>query len=207
MLNNHIAHLSPCLEKWILNSKKCPVCNVEFHPLIMKKFQEIIEMNAKKEKEKKQKEQEQKAISNSLKMLEEAEQKVKILEKLEQSQKLMNENKITASLDILFDILDHHDPKNLDAMFLIGKAHFLNNRYDLAISDLMKLVKIEFSYPYAFYYLGKSFHNIGLNDKAKWAYERSIITMNKIMESAKTPEQIENCQKIVNEVSNILKIL
>ena len=42
----------------------------------------------------------------------------------------------------------------------------------MAINSLFKLVKEKFDYPDAFLYLGKSYEALGLEDKAKWAYDR-----------------------------------
>ncbi|MFX0057593.1 MAG: tol-pal system YbgF family protein [Candidatus Hodarchaeota archaeon] len=56
--------------------------------------------------------------------------------------------------------------------FLRGKINYLLGRYDLAISQLFKLVKEKYDYQDGFLYLGKAYEALGLSDKAKWAYER-----------------------------------
>ena len=57
-------------------------------------------------------------------------------------------------------------------MFLKGKMNFLRGRYDMAINHLFKLVKEKFDYPDAFLFLGKAYKEIGLDDKAQWAFDR-----------------------------------
>jgi hypothetical protein len=42
----------------------------------------------------------------------------------------------------------------------------------MAIGHLFKLVKEKYDYPEAFLYLGKSYQELGLEDKAKWAFDR-----------------------------------
>jgi len=48
----------------------------------------------------------------------------------------------------------------------------MRGRYDLAINQLFKLIKEKYDYPEGFLYLGKAYEALGLEDKAKWAYER-----------------------------------
>jgi len=59
-----------------------------------------------------------------------------------------------------------------NTLFLKGKINYMRGRYDLAISQLFKLVKEKYNYPDGFLYLGKAYEALGLDDKAKWAYER-----------------------------------
>ena len=47
----------------------------------------------------------------------------------------------------------------------------------------MKLVKIDFNYPLAFYYLGLNYEEMGLLDKVKWAYDRSLLQIEKLSET------------------------
>ena len=54
-----------------------------------------------------------------------------------------------------------------------GKVYFAMEKYDLAINNLFKLVKNHnFEFPDAFLYFGTAYQAIGLEDKAKWAFDR-----------------------------------
>ena len=64
------------------------------------------------------------------------------------------------------------EERNLNTLFLLGKANYLKGRYDLSINFLFKLVKSSYDYPDGFLYLGKAYEKLGLHDKAKWAFER-----------------------------------
>ncbi|MHA1234564.1 MAG: tetratricopeptide repeat protein, partial [Promethearchaeota archaeon] len=62
--------------------------------------------------------------------------------------------------------------KGQDILFLKGKINYMRGRYDLAINQLFKLVKEKYDHPDGFLFLGKAYEALGLDDKAKWAYER-----------------------------------
>lgn len=64
------------------------------------------------------------------------------------------------------------DFKAKKALFLKGKINYLKGRFDLAINHLFRLVKEDFEYPDGFLYLGRAYEQLGLPDKARWAYER-----------------------------------
>ncbi len=131
-----------------------------------------------------------------------------VIDKLNRAKKLLLEQKFTASLNILFDVLDHDDPNNEDAKFLLGKVYFLSGRFDLSINTLMRLVKKYYNYPLAFYYLGKSFESVGLDDKALWAYQRSHRNLKEILEeSDKDALSKSKLRNVFEEVVNILKKL
>ncbi len=124
----------------------CPVCSDEYPQNIIDQFKDYKEQ---KEKEK------QEALNKELEK--------ETLKKMEEA------------VDILFDEYKENDvsEKNLNIMFLLGKANFLKGRYDLTITFLFKLVKIQFDFPDAFLYLGKAYEKLNLHDKAKWAFDRA----------------------------------
>lgn len=202
--SGHVVHIEPCLANWILSSDKCPVCNNEYNQSILSKFETLIQEY--KEREQRKIQEKQMASKTSTNQTDERAQAIQ--EKLQRAQKLIDEERYVPSLNILFDILDNDDPKSDNAFFLIGKAHFYLGRFDLAVSNLMRLVKIKFDYPLAFYYLGKSFENLGLAEKAKWAYERSNNTLKKLLEDPNYSDASkEKYQQIIEEVAYLLKVL
>ncbi|MCP4760556.1 MAG: hypothetical protein GY870_02170 [archaeon] len=200
--NSHPVHLEPCLKQWLLSADKCPVCNTAYHPDVLAMFKGFIDA-AKAEEEHKKQEEIAAAERETQQMFE---RDPVIEDKLIRANRLIESRNFSSALNILFDVLDNDDSKNRDAMFLIGKAHFHNNKFDLAVSNLMKLVKIEFSYPLGFYYLGKSFESIGLGEKAKWAYDRSISNLSKLVtDPNQPPEWIQVYSKLIEEVKFILE--
>ena len=201
--NGHIVHIEPCLKFWLLQSKTCPVCNTEYDPLLLANFQSFIDETKKQEAERKQNEA---AIAQSLADIRSSEKNTDVIDKLSRAKKLIEEKKYPAALNVLFDLLDNNDPNNMNALFLIGKAQFFNLRYDLAISNLMKVVKNKFEFPFAFYYLGKSFQEVGLPDKAKWAFERAIINTNKLILSGEKDLEYDP-KEILKEINSLMKSL
>ena len=164
--NGHFLHIDPCLKMWLLNSDTCPVCNAHYSHQILEKHSKKSQIEEILPPEEPHNEQE----------LEEC---IVVIDKLNRAKKLLLEQKFNASLNIIFDILDHDDPNNVDAKFLMGKVYFLSGRFDLSINTLMRLVKKHYEYPLAFYYLGKNFESVGLDDKALWAYQRSFQNLHR----------------------------
>ncbi len=190
--NGHFLHIDPCLKMWLLNSETCPVCNARY-------TQQILDKHSKKSQIDELLPPEVPHDEN------EVEECMVVLDKLNRAKKLLLEQKYDASLNIIFDILDHDDPNNVDAKFLMGKVYFLSGRFDLSINTLMRLVKRHFEYPLAFYYLGKNFESVGLDDKALWAYQRSFGNLSKIIKtSSKESLTKSKLTNIYNEVANIL---
>ncbi|MHA1819678.1 MAG: hypothetical protein ACTSU2_04375 [Promethearchaeota archaeon] len=200
-LNGHAVHLDPCLKNWIIHSEKCPLCNGDYDPNVINYFKDYIEQ-VKKEQEIKAKAKE---IAQSEPELDE--RKVKIKELLVLASELIKGGKYVEALDKLYEIIDNYDKKDLDALFLIGKANFLRGRYDLAINNFMKLVKMKFDYPLAFYYLGRSYLSLGLPDKTKWAYERGLRTLRKALQEDKELSEDDKIiyQGSIEEMESFLK--
>ena len=167
--NGHLAH-TDCLKEWILHSSNCPLCREPYPNQVIDQFKEFIN---RKETEK------QAAIENELKQeelkkMEQVASKITFLKFLESIEILINENEYEYALSRL----DLHNNGSAsiqnghDILFLKGKINYLRERYDLAINQLFKLVKEKYDYPEGFLYLGKAYEALGLEDKAKWAYER-----------------------------------
>ncbi len=190
--NDHHIHIEPCLKMWLMSSESCPVCNAKYVGQILEKYSKKTQIEQILPVEEPHNE-------------EEIEECVIIIDKLNRAKKLMLEQKYAASLNLLFDILDHDDPNNPDAKFLLGKAYFLSGRTDLSINTLMRLVKKHYSYPLAFYYLGKNFESIGLKDKALWAYERSRENLKQIIESPN--QDALHKSKLFNVLEEVVHII
>lgn len=203
--NEHVTHIEPCLVNWLEHSENCPVCGTKYSDFVLSQFKSIADH---KKKEREEREQQERAMEEALMAVEE-EQKMEaqnqIADKLSRAEMLMNKERFPPALNILYDVLDNDDPDNLKARFLIGKAHFMNHRFDLAVSNLMKLVKIDFHYPLAFYYIGKSFDKLGLMDKVQWAFERSRNSLEKHISEGNLDEQsIERFKKLIQEINGYL---
>lgn len=167
--NGHPAH-TDCLKEWLLHSSNCPLCREPYSNGLLDKFKDFIKL---REDEKLA------TLDNELKIEE--------LKKMDEVTSKMIFLKFIESIDILiseqeYDYalsrLELHEDANLsnsieqDILFLKGKINYLRGRYDLAINQLFKLVKEKYNYPDGFSYLGKAYEALGLDDKAKWAYER-----------------------------------
>ncbi|MBD3351906.1 MAG: hypothetical protein GF364_10515 [Candidatus Lokiarchaeota archaeon] len=196
--NGHFLHIEPCLKNWILESINCPVCNAPYNRDIVTKFKVIAEkINNRREKQQKQEQVIQKAVEE----YEQIENKEiipsDIDEKLFRSKKLILDGNYAAALNILFDILDNKDPNNHVAKYLIGKVHFLNQRYELAVTNFTRLVKSQLDYPLAYYYMGKSFEQLNLPDKAKWAFKHSLSNIRSLINKPEIDDVKESKLKII----------
>ena len=167
--NEHPTH-SDCLKEWLLHSSNCPLCSDPYSNEVLNKFKDFIKLR----------EDEKLAALNNelrieeLKKMEEIASKMTFLKFLESIYILINEQEY----DYALSRLELREEANLsyekeqDILFLKGKINYMRGRYDLTINQLFKLVKEKYNYPDGFLYLGKAYEALGLDDKAKWAYER-----------------------------------
>lgn len=204
-LSDHFIHINPCLEQWILSSKNCPVCSNQYPDSLLQEMEGFVKSTQEMEKKQIEKEKAQIVFDQIVSDLKKQEQKTEIIIKIDYAKHLISEGKFVESLRLLFEIVDNHDPGNKEVMFLIGKVRYLEERFDLSISNYMKLVKLDHDYPFAFYYLGKSYEQLGLKDKAIWAFERSINSFYKLIEVNDDPHELAEFQKYIEELTKILK--
>ena len=160
--NDHPVH-DECLKEWLLHSPNCPLCNEPYSQDLIDQSKDYLK---EKEKDKISKEREIK--------IEEIAEKMVYLKLNNVFDELINSKKYDDALDKLDTINTSNLPKNHKQylMFLKGKIFYLKGRYDMAIGHLFKLVKERYDYPEAFLYLGKSYQELGLEDKAQWAFDR-----------------------------------
>ncbi len=164
--NGHQVHRK-CLEEWLVHSQVCPLCTEKYDSNTISEFTDYFnKIEAQKEQEKQIK------VDIELeKVFSSIADDIILLEKLELPRKLIKQKEFKKALEKLFVLIDDNG-QNLDVLFLIGKAFYLDKQFALAVNHLMKLVKKDFKYPQGFYYLGKTYQALGLDDKAKWAFDR-----------------------------------
>ena len=167
--NGHSAH-ADCLKEWLLHSSNCPLCREPYSKDVLDKFKDFI----------KHREDEKLATLNNdlrieeLKKMESVASKMSFLKFFESIDILINEQEY----DYALSRLDLHNngsnsiQKGQNILFLKGKINYMRGRYDLAINQLFKLVKEKYDHSEGFLFLGKAYEALGLDDKAKWAYER-----------------------------------
>ena len=167
--NDHPVH-KYCLAEWLMHSHNCPLCSDPYPQSLLDQFKDYME---KKEQEK-QAALDKELQKESQKKMQEVADKIVFLKFIEEIEQIIEEEKYNEAIEKLLDEYNESsvDERNLDVVFLLGKANFLKGRYDLTISFLFKLVKIRFNYPDGFLYLGKAYEKLGLKDKAQWAFDR-----------------------------------
>ncbi len=166
--NNHSVHLE-CLEEWFTHSKNCPLCSTPYSESTISTFQHYFD----KKKEERQEEQNKQNRQNELSELERIANNITYKKFFEVIEKLESEEKYIDALDKLNSVKGNLEEEHKYIfMFLKGKINYLRGRYDMAINFLFKLVKEKFDFPDAFLYLGKAYEELGLKDKAQWAFDR-----------------------------------
>jgi len=184
--NGHLCHYD-CLKKWIPHSSNCPVCHEKYDTHVINVFSEHLEQLEKDRIEAEKREQELQAKKEKL-MQASQEDDPEYLEKFEPVEKLITQTKYMEALNILWDLIDiykfsNRDPRYPKVLYNLSYTYFKLKKYAQSIQQLMKLVKIDFNYPLAFYYLGLNYEEMGLLDKVKWAYERSLLQIEKLSET------------------------
>ncbi len=160
--NDHPVH-DECLKEWLVHSPNCPLCNAPYAQDLIDKRKDYLK---EKEKEKIDKDREVK--------IEQIAEKMVFLKFGNIIDELIEQKNYDMALDKLGAMDDKNlpVPKRQQMLFLKGKIFYLKGRYDMAIGHLFKLVKQQYDYPEAFLYLGKSYQELGLEDKAQWAFDR-----------------------------------
>ncbi len=184
--NSHLVHYE-CLKKWIPHSSKCPVCAESYDTKVINVFSEHLEQLEKDCKEAEQRDREFQAKKEEM-MQASQEEDPEYLEKFERVEKLISQMKYMEALNLVWDMIDIYkfklkDPRYPKVLFFLSYTYYKLKKHGQAIQQLMKLIKIDFNYPLAFYYLGLNYEEMGLLDKVKWAYDRSLLQIEKLSET------------------------
>jgi len=168
--NGHKLHII-CLRKWLDQSFNCPLCNSPYNENIANKFK-LYQKQKEKEKVEELKSQ---IMQESVQKIDKISKKINFLKLIETIKLFIKNEEYEKALDELDDYEEESEIYNKETIiFFRGKINFLRKKYDIAISFLFKLIKENFNYPEAFKYLGKSYQALGLDDKAKWAFDRVL---------------------------------
>ena len=170
--NGHPIH-EDCLKEWLTNSSNCPLCREPYSQKLLGEFKDYLEKKEREKQEAVEKELEVETVQKMKKIAD----KMVFLKFIEAIEYLIEEEEFDGALNRLNATYDNksNDYKSQQILFLLGKINYLTGRYDLAINYLFKLVKsgkVGYDFPDAFLYLGKSYQELGLDDKAKWAFDR-----------------------------------
>ncbi len=188
--NGHAVHRDPCLKQWFLTGKEpiCPFCREPYHANVQKFFCEC---------QKELKLLEQKTLEMMTAECKYTDPKIQEREDIiRRVQNLIHQKKFEPALNLLFDSQKKY-PNNPEITFQLGNTFFIQQKYDLAVSHLMKAVKIDYKQPLAFYLLARSFLALDMPDKAAWAAERALVHLG--------PDSIEYrefCKTLVSQRSN-----
>lgn len=160
--NGHPVH-DECLQEWLVHSPNCPLCNASYTQEILEKGKDYVKQKTlQKDKEERKRK------------IEKIAEKILSLKFVNTIEEFLENKQFDQALDMLdrYQQKELSDEKKRNILFLKGKTFYLKGRYDMAIGTLFKLVKDKYDYPEAFLYLGKAYQELGLEDKAKWAFER-----------------------------------
>lgn len=167
--NGHLVH-EECFKSWITQSLNCPLCHEPY--AVIQKYKGFLEQKVKEKQD---------AIINEInrertQKIEKIAEKMVVLKFIESIDNLIEKKDYNTALERLSAVYDKDalasDFKAQTILFLHGKINFLRERFDLTINFLFKLVKQKYDYPDAFLYLGKAYEQLGLDDKARWAFDR-----------------------------------
>ncbi|MHA1777552.1 MAG: hypothetical protein ACTSWC_12315 [Promethearchaeota archaeon] len=174
--NAHPVHRG-CLKLWIVHSDLCPVCHEKYDPSVIASFNEFKQVYADQKqalKEREEMEQAQREREELLKKMD-----PEFTKKYNEADKLMKSGQYNEALNAFWDILDKKyfpikDQRMLRTILNIGLIYYKLGKQAHAIKQFMKIVKIDYNYPLAFYFLGLCYDQLGAADKTKWALERAL---------------------------------
>jgi len=165
--NGHPVH-EECLSEWLHHSPNCPLCSESYPADLIAQSKNYIEQKEREQNK------DQLKIERNERIKKIAEEMV-YLKFFNMIKTLAEKKEYDAAIERLMAFEDKllTDVQKQKILFLKGKIYFLKGRYDMAIGHLFKLVKQQYGYPEAFQYLGKAYQELGLDEKAKWAFDRA----------------------------------
>lgn len=166
-----------CLKTWIINNKNCPLCYKQFDSKILESYQDFLNQLEAQKNEEERKKEELKALELQKKEAEKEKKKMEIKRILKEGQALYEQKKYKEVINHYWDFLDQHkseqnDPDYMIILFALSLVYHSMGKYDLAVQQLTKIVKVDPTYPKAFQYLELNYEKLGMPDKARWARER-----------------------------------
>lgn len=166
-----------CLKTWIINNKNCPLCYKQFDSKILESYQDFLNQLEAQKNEEERKKEELKALELQKKEAEKEKKKMEIKRILKEGQVLYEQKKYKEVINHYWDFLDQHkseqnDPDYMIILFALSLVYHSMGKYDLAVQQLTKIVKVDPTYPKAFQYLELNYEKLGMPDKARWARER-----------------------------------
>lgn len=166
-----------CLKTWIINNKNCPLCYKQFDSKILDAYRDFLNQLEEQKNEEIRKKEEIRALETQKKEAEKEKKKMEIKRILKEGQTLYEQKKYKEVINHYWDFLDKHkseqnDPDYMIILFALSLVYHSMGKYDLAVQQLTKIVKIDPTYPKAFQYLELNYEKLGMPDKARWARER-----------------------------------
>lgn len=182
--NEHPAHRN-CLKMWIVHSDLCPVCHEPYHAEILQSFADFKQENAVKKQEEEARKQEEQMHREQEELLKQI--NPEFTQKYNKADGLMKSKKFPEALTLFWEIIDANyfppqDQRILRTFLNIGLIYYKQGKHAQAIKQLMKIVKIDFNFPLAFYFLGLSYDQLGMVEKMTWALERALKNTQKLSE-------------------------
>ncbi|TXT67722.1 MAG: hypothetical protein BAJALOKI1v1_20039 [Promethearchaeota archaeon] len=166
--NGHMIH-SDCLLEWFSNSDTCPLCNTPYSKDVIKKYKDQLESAERQKEQERQLLQEE----SNVEAIKDIGKRMLYLKLVDSIDNHISNQEYKEALDLIDGFKQRFEDYNEnELMFLTGKINFLRGRHDMAVNFLFRLVKKDFEFPEAFLYLGKAYQALGLQDKAKWAFDR-----------------------------------
>ncbi|MHA1618740.1 MAG: hypothetical protein ACTSVZ_05610 [Promethearchaeota archaeon] len=201
-LNDHPVHRN-CLKMWIVHSDLCPVCSMPYSHEVLESFKSFKDEQADQKVADAEREKQEKIKQEQEELLKKI--NPEFTQKYNEADKLMKSKQYETALDKFWDIIDQKyfppkDQRILRTTLNIGLIYHRQGKHSQCIKQLMKIVKIDFNFPLAFYFLGLSYDQLGMQDKMKWALERALKNTEHLAQS--NPKY----QKFCDDIERRLKI-
>ncbi len=202
--NSHLVHRT-CLQQWIPQSKKCPVCYDDYDLKVIELFEEYLRQ-MELDKQRHLDVQQEKADREREREESDKEFDAETHEILNKAEALLNNEKYGEAVNLLWDLHDQKkypmkDTRNLYIILQIAVVYYNSGQYPLGLRQLNKIIKVDYEYPLVFYYMGMCYSGLEMSDKVKWAMDRAVL------HTARLVEKDERYQPFLDEINSILDSL